>query len=80
MASLNAVQVILQQQPHADINSDLSKQLVQKINILGSYVNNIQNIIYVIKKSQRLIDVVAIKVYQNSFQFKFSDNDNQIER
>jgi hypothetical protein len=40
MASLNAMQSILQQN-HPDIKSDLSKQLIQKINILGSYSNNL---------------------------------------
>lgn len=40
MASLNALQLVLQQL-HIDIKSDLSKQLIQKINILGSYSNSV---------------------------------------
>jgi tetratricopeptide (TPR) repeat protein len=68
MASLNAIQTILQQQ-HIDIKSDLSKQLIQKVNILGSYLNSLQNAVSTIKKSQRLIDITGIRNYQNKNQY-----------
>jgi hypothetical protein len=58
MASLNAIQALLQQN-NIDITSDLSKQLIQKVNILGSYSNSLQSALFRIKKSQRLIDIIA---------------------
>lgn len=40
MASLNAIQSLLQHN-HVDIKSDLSKQLILKVNILGTYLNSL---------------------------------------
>lgn len=60
MASLNAVQALLQQ-CNKDIKSDLSKQLNQKVNILGSYLNSLQTAVSTITKSQRLINITEIK-------------------
>jgi hypothetical protein len=60
------MQIVLQRN-NIDIKSDLSKQLIQKINILGSYLNSLQNMISVIKKSQRLIDIFSIRNYQNKY-------------
>jgi hypothetical protein len=68
MASLNAMQSILQQN-HTDIKSDLSKQLIQKVNILGSYSSSLQNAVSTIKKSQRLIDITGIRNYQNKDEY-----------
>jgi hypothetical protein len=59
------MQTILQYQ-NADIKSDLSKQLIQKVNILGSYANSLQNAKSIIRKSQRLIDIIGIRNYQNT--------------
>jgi hypothetical protein len=65
MVSLLAIQTILQQK-HSYNGGDLSKQLIQKANILTSYSNSIQNAILCIRKSKRLIDIVGIKKYQNT--------------
>jgi preprotein translocase subunit SecA len=80
MASLNAIQAILAQ--NNSFNSDLSRQLIQKTNILGSYLNSIQNSISVIKKSQRLIDIRGIKTYQreNEYIQRGSGQDSTYER
>jgi len=40
MASLSAIQSLLQQN-RVDIRSDLFKQLIQKVNILGTYSNSL---------------------------------------
>ncbi len=58
MASLNAIQALLQHN-NIDIKSDLYQQLVKKVNILGSYSNSLQSSVYTIKKSLRLIDIIA---------------------
>jgi hypothetical protein len=58
MASLYAIQALLQHN-NIDFKSDLSQQLVKKVNILGSYSNSLQSAVYTIKKSLRLIDIIA---------------------
>ncbi|EAR95365.2 helicase carboxy-terminal domain protein (macronuclear) [Tetrahymena thermophila SB210] len=68
MALLNSMQFILQQS-QADIKNDLSKQLIQKIQILDSYSNSLQNAVSTIKKSQRLIDITCIRNYQDKKQY-----------
>ena len=60
MVSLNAILAILQQSK-VDLNTDLSKQIILKVNILGTYFNSIQTTSITINKSQRLIDVRIIK-------------------
>lgn len=45
-------------------NSNLAKQIKQKQSILHAYLSGIESSISAIKKSQRLIDVVATKSYQ----------------
>ena len=64
IALLNASCGILQQQ-QINMESDLSKQLIQKINILGSYANSLKSAISAIKKSQRLLDVTKIRKDQD---------------
>ena len=68
MASLNAV-LVLSQKDNTNLKTDLSKQLIQKLNILGSYANGLQNVVTIIKKSQRLIDIKGVTQYQNSFKY-----------
>ncbi len=72
MASLSAIQTILLHQK-TTINSDLSRQLIQKLNILGTYLNSIQNAKTTIEKSQRLIDIVGMNNYQNTSQYESYD-------
>ena len=59
MSLLNTTQLILEQKQIGFVNSDLYKQLNIKATILGSYLNGIQGCIDAIKRSLRLIDVVA---------------------
>jgi hypothetical protein len=59
------MQAILQQNK-TNLKTDLSKQLIQKVNILGSYINSLQNSVSVITKSQRLIDIIGIKRNQSN--------------
>ncbi|CAF4022221.1 unnamed protein product, partial [Rotaria sordida] len=54
MAVLTSIQTLLQQRC-PNINTALSKQLIQKINILGTYCNSLENVVTVVRKSQRLI-------------------------
>ena len=63
-ASLLAQETLFSQQANSHTN-DLSKKLMSKINILGSYMNSIQNNIAVIKRSQRLIDITGRKTSNN---------------
>ena len=66
IASISAIQIL----PAVSKNpkSDLSKQLVRKVNILGLYSTSLQNSLLTLKKSQRLIDVVVSTVYQSEVQ------------
>ncbi|CAF0762503.1 unnamed protein product [Brachionus calyciflorus] len=75
MASLNSMQVILQNRQEGFVNSDLDKQLSLKSTILGSYLNSVQNCTAVIKKSLRLIDVV--KIDQNTEELYFDLERNE---
>ena len=59
MSLLNATQILLKQKQDGFVNSDLYKQLIVKATILGSCLNAIHNCIDAIKRSMRLIDVVA---------------------
>ncbi|CAF4179071.1 unnamed protein product, partial [Rotaria magnacalcarata] len=54
MAVLTSIQTLLQQRC-SNINTALSKQLIQKVNILGTYCNSLENVVTVVRKSQRLI-------------------------
>ncbi|CAF3995055.1 unnamed protein product, partial [Rotaria sordida] len=60
MALLTSIQTLLQKRSSFNINSPLSKQLVQKLNILGSYCNSLENFVNVIRKSRRLIQITDI--------------------
>ncbi|CAF4381932.1 unnamed protein product, partial [Rotaria magnacalcarata] len=62
MAVLTSIQTLLQQRC-PNINTALSKQLIQKVNILGTYCNSLENIVTVVRKSQRLIQIKAIIDY-----------------
>ncbi|KAL4473568.1 hypothetical protein ABPG74_022432 [Tetrahymena malaccensis] len=76
IALINSIQSQLQQNGQ-NIQSDLSQQLMIKISILGNYANNLQAVIYTIKKSQRLIDIIGIKCFQNQDKyFEKVCNDN----
>ncbi|EAS05901.2 helicase carboxy-terminal domain protein (macronuclear) [Tetrahymena thermophila SB210] len=81
MASLNAIQCILQQN-NTDIKSDLSKQLIQKANILGTYSSSLQNAVSTIKKSQRLINITGIRNYQNEDEYieRVNGNNSTLEK
>lgn len=72
MAAINSM-LFIHQQNHFDFKSDLSKQLIQKTNILGSYSNSLESAISTIKKSQRLIDITGVKHYQKDQQYDQSE-------
>ncbi|CAF4971220.1 unnamed protein product, partial [Rotaria sp. Silwood1] len=58
-----------------NMNTDLSKQLMQKNNILSSYCNSLENAVNIIKKSQRLIQITELidysKLRENEINSKF---------
>ncbi|CAF4777886.1 unnamed protein product [Rotaria sp. Silwood1] len=64
MALLTSIQTLLQKRSF-NMNSPLSKQLIQKINILGSYCNSLENVVNVIRKSRRLIQITDIMDCKN---------------
>ena len=72
MSLLNTTQILLEQKQPGFVNSDLYKQLNVKASILGSYLNAIQGCIDAIKRSLRLIDLVATE--------KCDEADGVIER
>jgi len=72
MSLLNTTQILLEQKQVGFINSDLYKQLNVKVTILGSYLNATQSCIDAIKRSLRLIDLVATK--------EFKEGNNVLER
>lgn len=57
--SIISIQILLQQR-FSKTDTALSKQLIQKANILGNYCNNIENLLNVVRKSQRLIQTIEI--------------------
>ncbi|CAF3845426.1 unnamed protein product [Rotaria sp. Silwood1] len=59
MSSLSAIQTLLQHRS-SNANSLLSKQLLQKVNILGNYCTSIENTINTIRKSRRLIQIKEV--------------------
>ncbi|CAF1334065.1 unnamed protein product [Rotaria sordida] len=62
MSALTVIQSFLQHRCQ-NTNTDLSKQLIQKYNILGSYCNSLENTVKIIKKSQRLIQITELQIY-----------------
>ncbi|CAF3327679.1 unnamed protein product, partial [Rotaria socialis] len=62
MAVLTSIQTLLQHRC-PNMNTALSKQLIQKINILGTYCNSLENVVAVVRKSQRLIQIKEIIDY-----------------
>ncbi|CAF4827674.1 unnamed protein product, partial [Rotaria socialis] len=54
MAVLTSIQTLLQHRC-SNMNTALSKQLIQKINILGTYCNSLENVVTVVRKSQRSV-------------------------
>ncbi|CAF4173007.1 unnamed protein product, partial [Rotaria sordida] len=64
MSLLTSIQTLLQQRC-SDVNTSLYKQLLQKVNILGAYCNHIENLINIIRKSQRLIQIKGIISHSN---------------
>jgi len=64
MVVLNTLQTFVQQD-FPNIECDLVKQLIEKTSIIGSYMNSVENITTVIKKSQRLIDITGIRECRN---------------
>ncbi|CAF1374953.1 unnamed protein product [Rotaria sordida] len=64
MCLLTSMQTLLQQRC-SDVNTSLYKQLLQKVNILGAYCNHIENLINIIRKSQRLIHIKGIISHSN---------------
>ncbi|XP_047735505.1 uncharacterized protein LOC125177583 [Hyalella azteca] len=64
MSLLNATQLLLEQkqQKHAGfVNSPLYQQLTTKATILGSYMSGVDAAINAIKRSKRMMDLVAVK-------------------
>ncbi|CAF1442881.1 unnamed protein product [Adineta steineri] len=59
MGSLTCMQACIQQRCE-NIDTPLFKQLIQKSNILGTYCNSIENLLNIIRKSQRLIEITKI--------------------
>lgn len=74
MASLNAIHVLLQHN-HTDTNSDLSKQIIQKINILGSYTKGLENVLLIMKQSEGKentdIEITKVKTLEELFLDNF---------
>ncbi|CAF4782954.1 unnamed protein product, partial [Rotaria sp. Silwood2] len=66
MAMLNSMQLLLEQKQPTFTDSELYKQLMTKVTILGTYLNSVQGNIGAIKKSLRLIDLIEIKQQSNS--------------
>ncbi|CAF4647183.1 unnamed protein product [Rotaria sp. Silwood2] len=64
MTLLTSIQTLLQKRS-SNMNSPLSKQLIQKINILGSYCNSLENVVNVVRKSRRLIQITDIMGCKN---------------
>ena len=61
MSSLNSTEMILNQRVVDFTQSDLYKQMNYKATILGSYIKGVDDAINAIKRSKRLIDIVAHK-------------------
>jgi preprotein translocase subunit SecA len=66
MAMLNSMQLLLEQKQPTFTGSELYKQLMTKVTILGTYLNSVQGNIGAIKKSLRLIDLIEIKQHSNN--------------
>ncbi|CAF3416542.1 unnamed protein product [Rotaria sp. Silwood2] len=65
MSILATMQILLEQRcPH--IQTPLSKQLFQKINILTSYINSLEKAISIIEKSQRFIQITEISQHSTT--------------
>lgn len=64
MGTLGSMQAMSAQ--FSGASSDLSKQLIQKMNILGSYMNSIEANVDSIKRAQRRVDIIGLKTYQNT--------------
>ncbi|CAF3422734.1 unnamed protein product, partial [Rotaria sp. Silwood2] len=62
--SLETIQTLLFNR-YSDVNTLLYKQLMQKANILAAYANHINDLISVIRKSQRLLQITEIIDYSN---------------
>ncbi|XP_018022148.2 uncharacterized protein LOC108678282 [Hyalella azteca] len=67
MSTLNAAQLLLNNLEHKQSefeNSPLCKQLNTKTTILGSYLNGINASINALKRSKRMLDLVAVKRHE----------------
>ncbi|CAF3841999.1 unnamed protein product [Rotaria sordida] len=71
MSALTVIQSFLQHRCQ-NMNTDLSKQLIQKYNILGSYCNSLENTVKIIKKSQRLIQITELVDYSKLIEDKYN--------
>ncbi|CAF2102630.1 unnamed protein product [Rotaria magnacalcarata] len=65
MAMLNSMQVLLEQKQPTFTGSELYKQFITKVTILGTYLNSVQGNIGAIKKSLRLIDLIEIEQHSH---------------
>lgn len=79
MNVLNLVKAILENRQADFINTDLYKQLITKLSILGSYLNSIENCISVIKQSMRLINLKEITKINEKRSIKFKSDDKKEE-
>jgi len=68
-SALQAMLGLLQQQ-NVDMDSDLCKQIIEKMSILGQYANSVDQAIGIIHKSQRLIDVTLSDTYQSRTEYQ----------
>jgi len=75
MNSILSLQMLLNKDP-LEISSDLSRQLIEKVTILGSYKRSLETMISVITKSRRLIEVCSTTNYQSKTRYK---NDGETE-
>ncbi|CAF4625097.1 unnamed protein product [Rotaria sp. Silwood2] len=57
-----------------NMNTDLSKQLMQKNHILSSYCNCLENAVNIIKKSQRLIQITELIDYSKLRENEINSN------
>ncbi|CAF2144698.1 unnamed protein product [Rotaria magnacalcarata] len=61
MAMLNSMQLLLEQKQPTFTGSELYKQFMTKVTIVGTYLNSVQGNIGAIKKSLRFIDLIEIE-------------------
>ncbi|KAA0195739.1 hypothetical protein HAZT_HAZT003730, partial [Hyalella azteca] len=64
MSVLNATQLLLEQRQAGFVDSPLYNQLNTQASIIGSYMNGIESSINALKRSKRMIDLVAVKRHE----------------